>query len=48
MNSEKYEYIYLKEDMNCNANMTSSTQIVKALTVGKDSSVFSPEYTLGI
>ena len=39
MNSEKYEYIYLNEDMNCNANMTSSTQIVKAPAVGKDSSV---------
>ena len=48
MNLEKYDYIYLNEDMNCNANMTSSTQIAKAPSVGKDSSVASPEYTLGI
>ena len=46
-NSEKYEYIYLNEDMNCNANMSSSTRIVKAPAVGKDSSVASPEYSLG-
>ena len=39
VNSEKYEYIYLNEDMNCNANMISSTQIAKAPSVGKDSSV---------
>ena len=48
MNLEKYEYIYLKEDKNFNANMASSTQIVKAPAVGNDSSVVSPEYSLGI
>ena len=34
--------------MNCNAKMTSSTQIVKAPAVEKYSSVANPGYLLGI